>query len=368
MDAIDGAWEAREARPATGNERGVMKRRHIAHLCGARGRASLALVLTVSGSTDVRAQMAVPDTARYRQEIAWLASPDLGGRAAGTAGSDSAAVYIGREFQALGLLPPFVLCGDAGCSRSHYQPFRFPGEDAARLSAFDSTLTQNVAGLAVGVDPVLRRQIIVVGAHYDHLGRSAAWARDWNNRGAIRPGADDNASGTVAILELARRFALNPPSRTILFVAFGAEEVGLVGSKVFLEASPVATDSILSMLNFDMVGRFRDKLEVSGTGTAPWWDEILTAADTVFGERMVRQPKSSLNSDNASFAVLGIPVLHFFTGKHGDYHTASDVADRINVAGLDDVIQLGEKVLRALTEGDLVGRPPRNGKQAVRPR
>lgn len=297
------------------------------------------------------------DTARYREEIAFLASPELNGRAAGTAGADSAAAFIGREFAGLGLRPPFVLCGKERCQRSYYQPFRFDALDAARLSTSDSTLTQNVGGLALGVDPVLRRQIVVVGAHYDHLGRSRAWAKD-RNQGTVHPGADDNASGTEAVLELARRFAANPPSRTILFVAFGAEEAGLVGSHLFLEQSPVALDSIVAMLNFDMVGRLDATLEVSGTGTASWWNNLLTSADSIFGEKLVRKPKFAPNSDHASFAARGIPVLHFFTGEHRDYHRVSDTADRINVAGLDQILRLGEGVLRALADGT-VGGPDR---------
>ena len=199
-----------------------------------------------------------------------------------------------------------------------------------------------------GTDAALRNEYLVIGAHFDHLGRSSFSSMDPDAKDAIRHGADDNASGTAAVLELARRFHAKPARRPIIFVNFSGEELGVLGSEYFVEHSPVPLDSIGAMLNFDMVGRLRnDKLIVYGVATATEMRGIVDSANTV-------QPPLSITamgdgfgpSDHASFYGKKIPVLQFFTDMHEDYHRATDVASKINVPGEARVIDYAERVAR----------------------
>jgi aminopeptidase YwaD len=191
----------------------------------------------------------------------------------------------------------------------------------------------------------------VIGAHFDHLGRSPASALDPAAGNSIRNGADDNASGTAAVLELARSFAAQPARRSILLVHFSGEELGLLGSQWFVEHSPVALDSVAAMVNFDMVGRLRaDRLIVYGVGTARELPALLDSANT--------EPKlriSSVNdgfgpSDHSSFYAKGIPVLHFFTDLHEDYHRATDDVEKINAVGEAHVVALAERLVRSIAD------------------
>jgi Zn-dependent M28 family amino/carboxypeptidase len=209
---------------------------------------------------------------------------------------------------------------------------------------------------------VLRNQYVVIGAHFDHLGRSAQRALDPGSRDAIRNGADDNASGTAAVLELARLFSLAPPRRSIVFVAFSGEELGLLGSQYFVEHSPVPIDSIVAMINFDMVGRLReDKLIVSGVSTAVELPALLDSANTSAAEPRGRSPwESPLRitalgdgfgpSDHSSFYARNVPVLHFFTDLHDDYHRASDDVDKVNAQGEAHVVDVAERVVRGIAD------------------
>ncbi|HEX5829790.1 MAG TPA: M28 family peptidase [Gemmatimonadaceae bacterium] len=208
--------------------------------------------------------------------------------------------------------------------------------------------TANVAALVPGTDPALRGQVVVVGAHFDHLGRSPRGALDPAAGDAIRNGADDNASGTAAVLELARRFRIQPARRTVLVANFSAEELGLLGSQWMVEHPPVPLDSVQAMVNFDMVGRLRDdRLVVYGTSTAR---ELPALLDSANGQALVlaKVGDGFGPSDHSSFFAQGIPVLHFFTDLHGDYHRATDDADRIAYAGLRRVVDYAEEVARRL--------------------
>jgi aminopeptidase YwaD len=202
-----------------------------------------------------------------------------------------------------------------------------------------------------GRDPALAGEVVVIGAHFDHLGRSSTGALDPWARDAIRNGADDNASGTAAVLELARRFALHPARRSIIVAHFTGEELGLLGSQWFVEHSPVALDSVVAMVNFDMVGRLKDdRLIVYGVGTARELPALIDSANV--------EPKLHVQpvadgfgpSDHSSFYAKGIPVLHFFTDLHEDYHRASDDVWKINAAGEERVVAVAERVVRAIAD------------------
>ncbi|MBC8192763.1 MAG: M20/M25/M40 family metallo-hydrolase [FCB group bacterium] len=199
--------------------------------------------------------------------------------------------------------------------------------------------TQNVIALLPGSDSMLKDEYIVIGAHYDHLG--------WGGKGsgsrrpdttAIHNGADDNASGVAAVLEIAERLALSKkaPKRSILFMAFGAEEMGLLGSKFFTKNPLVEKSQIKQMFNLDMVGRLnptKPSLTVGGTGTGIGMEEYLRkhAIDRAF--QLSTTPDGYGPSDHAAFYVEDVPVLFFFTGITEEYHTPQDDVETINIAG-----------------------------------
>jgi hypothetical protein len=192
---------------------------------------------------------------------------------------------------------------------------------------------------------------VVIGAHFDHLGRSPASALDPGAGSAIRNGADDNASGTAALLELARLFSAHPARRSIVIAHFSGEELGLLGSQWFVEHSPVPIGSVTAMVNFDMIGRLRDdKLIVYGVGTANELPALLDSANV--------EPKLKLSevkdgfgpSDHSSFYAKGIPVLHFFTDLHEDYHRATDDVEKVDARGEVRVVDLAERIVRAIAD------------------
>ena len=211
---------------------------------------------------------------------------------------------------------------------------------------FKKVKTQNVIGFLEGSDPVLKDQIIVIGGHYDHLGFGG------KNSGsrvpeehAIHPGADDNASGTSSVIEIAEKLAANKESlkRSVIVMAFGAEELGLLGSKYFTQHPPVDLDKIVAMINVDMIGRLKDSQElmVGGTGTSEEAQMILEMLVKDTGLKLAMSPNGFGPSDHASFYIENIPVFFLSTGAHEDYHTPLDVISEINFEGLkklDDFI------------------------------
>jgi hypothetical protein len=217
----------------------------------------------------------------------------------------------------------------------------------------------NVVGRLPGHDPALADQAIVIGAHYDHLGLGGP--------GSLAPdaevphnGADDNASGTAVLLGLAEYFALNPqlrPSRSLVFVAFAAEEMGLLGSEHFVSNPPVPLENVAAMVNFDMVGRLREgRLQVFGTETAEEFPALLDSLDAAASELTLSRIGDGYGpSDQTSFYAREIPVLHLFTGTHSEYHRPEDDWDLINAEGLAQVGEFAAALIREL--GDSPNEP-----------
>ena len=285
----------------------------------------------------------VSDSAAIAADVSYLASPALAGRLIGTRGNDSAAAYIARRYQALGL---------QALAAGYKQPF--VAHPPVREGPRPSIPTQNVFAMVPGRDPALRGEYIVIGAHFDHLGASTDGALDPEVQG-VRRGADDNASGTAAVLTLAAHFARQPARRSIIVANFSGEEQGLLGSSYFVDHTPVPIDSIAAMLNFDMVGRLRnDKLLVFGVATASEWPSIVDAANTQPKLAIAAQGDGFGPSDHSSFYAKDIPVLHFFTDQHEDYHKVSDVPEHINAGGEVRVVALAERIAR-----DVADRPAR---------
>ncbi|HEX5732177.1 MAG TPA: M28 family peptidase [Blastocatellia bacterium] len=214
----------------------------------------------------------------------------------------------------------------------------------------------NVVGLLKGSDARLASEYIVIGAHYDHLGLGGAGSLAEREEGEIHHGADDNASGTSAMLELARVLAADRSQlkRSILFMAFGAEEVGLLGSAAYTKNPVVPLASTVAMINMDMVGRLRNTLSIGGVGTSPAWKPLIEKHNLERFNLSLGQDGFG-PSDHQSFYVRDIPVLFFFTGSHDDYHKPSDTADKINAEGIRKIAEfVGELATAVATEPERI--------------
>ena len=225
------------------------------------------------------------------------------------------------------------------------QPFSFEAftDIKAKVSLeYVKVSTQNIVAILHGNSNELSEEYIVIGAHHDHLGMGGTGSGSrMPDSIAIHHGADDNASGVAALLELASNMASKQSrsKRSILFVSFGAEEMGLVGSKYFVSNLPVPASQIKTMINLDMIGRLKEDsvLTIGGTGTAKEMDEILSLFENDLPFKISRQPDGYGPSDHAAFYAASIPVLFFTTGAHEDYHTPLDTWDKINIAGLEAI-------------------------------
>jgi aminopeptidase YwaD len=241
-------------------------------------------------------------------------------------------------------------------------------EPASRPLGVTATLTadvvqeradaRNVVALLPGTDARLTHQVVVIGAHFDHLG--------WGGEGsgslepkvhAVHPGADDNASGTAGMLEIAREMAAAPPERTLLFVAFSGEEEGLLGSTHFVQHPTIPKDDIVAMINLDMVGRPKagPALTIGGYGTAAQWPELIEKLNAIRHFKISTSKGGFGASDHSSFYAADIPVLFLFTGAHEDYHKPTDTADRINYPGMTKVVGFAADLTRRVA--DLPARP-----------
>jgi aminopeptidase YwaD len=235
------------------------------------------------------------------------------------------------------------------------QSFPLPGARATLTTEVrrEQREAANVIGLLPGSDPARRDEVVVIGAHYDHLGYGGEGSLARSRAPQIHHGADDNASGTSGVLELAAAFAAQPmrPARSLLFIAFSGEELGLLGSAHFVKEPPVPLARIVAMINMDMIGRLRnDALTVIGTGTSPAWEAILKAADAPIGLRLQENASGFGASDQTSFYARDIPVLFFFTGVHAEYHTPADTWEKINPEGEAKVLALVEEVARRIAD------------------
>lgn len=215
---------------------------------------------------------------------------------------------------------------------------------------------QNVIGVLEGEGP-LADETVIIGAHYDHVGLGGTGSLAPGVK-EVHNGADDNASGSVALIELARRLASREKKlpRRVVFIAFTGEELGLLGSARYVKEPLFPIEKTVAMLNMDMVGRLsEEKLVVYGTGTSPIWKDLVESTGKEQGFALTLKPEGVGPSDHASFYTARIPVLHFFTGSHGDYHRPTDDWQKINVDGMFRVTNMIEKI--AVAVADLPERP-----------
>ncbi len=289
-----------------------------------------------------------------QEDVAYLASDSLQGRETGTLYEKEAANYLERRMEEIGLLPK----GNAG---TYFQTFSFkPKTDPHSEVQFvggDSTITgTNVIGF---IDNKADKTVII-GAHYDHLGMGGEGSL-YAEGDAIHNGADDNASGVSVLLNLAAKLRDTVTQHNYLFMAFSGEEMGLLGSNYFSKNPTIDLAQVNYMLNMDMVGRMREDktLSISGTGTAPIWGQVLNVNNPGF--KLVLSESGMGPSDHTSFYLQDIPVLHFFTGQHEDYHKPSDDSDKLNYKGMEMISDFILSVMYDLDDDDkLVFRKTKN--------
>jgi hypothetical protein len=200
---------------------------------------------------------------------------------------------------------------------------------------------------------------VALGAHYDHLGRgqSGNSLASKEDAGKVHFGADDNASGSAAVLAAAEALAAQPRKRNVLVEFWSGEELGLIGSNAYVNAPAVPLDQLAAYFNFDMVGRMQDnKLTVQATGTSPVWGRLIEQANVAAGFDLIVQQDPYQPTDVASFNQAGVPCLNFFTGTHTDYHKPSDTADKIDYEDLDRIVDFAVAIVKRI--GDTPEAPP----------
>ena len=215
--------------------------------------------------------------------------------------------------------------------------------------------TANVIGYIEGSDQSLKGQVIIIGAHYDHIGLGDGVSRgdDNTDKNKVHNGADDNASGVAGLLELAEYFSDQRVSlkRSLLFIAFSAEELGLIGSSYYVKHPKIPLGNTLAMINMDMIGRLRDdKLTVFGSGSSPEWKPLLESFNSNLGLAVQTKDSGFATSDQTVFYANDIPVLHFFTGVHEDYHAPDDDWQKINSEGEKKILLLISDLIGKLNE------------------
>jgi len=273
-------------------------------------------------------------------DVVYLASDFLQGRETGTEGEELAANYLATRFQEAGLTPK-------GDDQSWFQSFDFQYNPNPHAANGESRTGKNV----IGYIDNQAAHTVVIGAHYDHLGKGEFSSRE-PGANTIHNGADDNASGVAGMIRLAHYLAQSKATNNnYLFIGFSGEEMGLHGSKHFVNNPTVDLTTVNYMLNMDMIGKLNAEkvLVINGAGTSPVWKEVLPKID-VDGIKIKTNDSGVGPSDHTSFYLKDLPVLHFFTGAHDDYHTPSDDSEDVNFAGIESVTDFMIALIEELDE------------------
>ena len=307
----------------------------------------LFLVLIVASCKDTPSR-----EVSMKEDVTYLAADDLSGRETGTAFEKQAAAYIADRFRDLGLQPKG--------SSEYIQEFNFKPSTNPHQAAEvveeqqDSMLTgRNV----IAYIDNKAASTVVIGAHYDHLGLGGEGSL-FREGDAIHNGADDNASGVAVVLKLAAELRDKHTNNNYLFIAFSGEEMGLLGSNYFVKNPTIDLSSVNYMINLDMVGRLNEEntLAVHGVGTSPVFKQTLFANNNL--DLKIAEHESGVGpSDHTSFYIMDIPVLHFFTGQHADYHKPTDDAEKLNYQGMETIATYLMNIIEDLDD---------NGKLAFR--
>jgi hypothetical protein len=282
--------------------------------------------MIVSCSQDIKQEN------RIMEDVTYLSDDKLEGRQTGSEGEKKAAEYIAKRFKSLGLSPKGT--------ENYLQTFSFkPKTDPHQEVNYsvkdgDSVIT---ATNVIGFIDNKAEHTIVIGAHFDHLGYGAEGSLYRGEAHAIHNGADDNASGVAVLLNLASSLHKKHTSNNYLFIAFSGEEMGLLGSNYFVKNATIPIESINYMINMDMVGRLKQDstLAVYGVGTSPIFKQTLDAHNSNF--KLIQKESGVGPSDHTSFYLADVPVLHFFTGQHEDYHKPSDDVEKLNFEGMSTI-------------------------------
>lgn len=297
-----------------------------------------------------------------KADVLVLTDSRFEGRETGQLGAYAAGEWLQSRMAALGL----KAAGDSG----FYQTFRYKPHPPMQvhgdtlktmgMAVVGEVVGKNVIGATVSVQDTSKRWG-VVGCHHDHLGwgdENSLWRGVAEGDSAMHPGADDNASGVAVLLELASRHAAAPlVDHPLLMASFSGEEKGLWGSNHFTNEPTVGLNHVDWMINFDMVGRLRgDTLAVYGNGTSPVWNAILDTCNGKDGAgfELVLSESGVGPSDHTSFYLEDIPVLHFFTGQHEDYHKPSDTADKLNYEGMVRIADFSACIVQQLGMQDSI--------------
>ncbi|MBP93459.1 MAG: peptidase M28 [Flavobacteriaceae bacterium] len=292
---------------------------------------------------------------KIKEDVTFLADDKLEGRETGTKGEQEAAAYIVKRFEEMGI--------PGKGTNNYYQTFTFKpkndphGEVAYTENSQDSTITgTNVLGY---IDNQAENTIII-GAHYDHLGYGVEGSL-YKGEKAIHNGADDNASGVAVMLDLAGKLKGVNTANNYLFMAFSGEEMGLLGSNYFAKNPTIDSKAVSYMINMDMVGRLKQDstLAVYGTGTSPIFKQVLSSHNEKF--KLIENESGVGPSDHTSFYLIDIPVLHFFTGQHEDYHKPGDDSEKLNYEGMETISNYIFDVITDLNDnGKLAFRKTKN--------
>jgi len=271
---------------------------------------------------------------QIKEDVTFLADDKLEGRATGTEGEKLAANYLEKRFKGLGL--------EAKGTKGYFQNFTFKpkkandphGKANFDVKSADSTITGTNVLAYINNNA---EETIVIGAHYDHLGYGIEGTLHRGKKNQIHNGADDNASGVAVMLNLASKLKNTNTANNYLFLAFSGEEMGLLGSNYFIKNPTIDSKKINYMLNMDMVGRLKvdSTLAVYGVGTSPVFKQIIELHNKKF--KLIEKESGVGPSDHTSFYLADIPVLHFFTGQHKDYHKPGDDSDKLNYQGMETI-------------------------------
>ncbi len=298
---------------------------------------------------------------KIKDDVAFLSDDKLEGRQTGTEGEVKASEYIIKRFKDIGL--------QSKGTEGYLQPFSFkpktdPHKEVEFTTNADSTITGNNV---IGFIDNNAKTTVVIGAHYDHLGFGGEGSLYREKNKAVHNGADDNASGVAVMLNLAGRLKIKNDTAEVkdknnyLFMAFSGEEMGLLGSNYFSKNPTVDAASINYMINMDMVGRMKadSTLAVYGTGTSPIFKQTIKSNNEKF--RLIENESGVGPSDHTSFYLIDVPVLHFFTGQHEDYHKPGDDAEKLNYEGMDLISDYIFNIISDLDDnGELAFRKTKN--------
>ncbi|MEZ4944818.1 MAG: M28 family peptidase [Cyclobacteriaceae bacterium] len=282
-----------------------------------------------------------------KKDVTFLASDELEGREIGTDGEKKAAAYLVDRFKEIGLTPAGT---DNYIQEFEVTPAQNPHEQAKVGTGGDSLTI--VGTNIIGMIDNPGDEIIIIGAHFDHLGYGGVSSL-YRGDSLVHNGADDNASGVAVMIQLAELLKKEQLQKDILFIGFSGEEEGLWGSNYFSKNPTIDLSKVSAMINMDMVGKLDEQkaLAIHGTGTSPSWEGILNKANTDSVSLLFR-PSGIGPSDHTSFYLQDIPVLHFFTGQHEDYHKPTDDSEKLNYEGMAKIALMIDRIVSELNTVD----------------